>query len=198
VSIRALSKPFLQLDLPDFVEMHGYILLHGGSQPVYVAEYRRQVEQGVLDLIAAHPTILALEQGGPVSDEQLLALERTLRSTLGAGALELSEDNIRKAYAVKVGSLLEFLRYLLDIEGIPDYREIVARQFAAFINQGAFNAGQVRFLRAVREVFLQKRRLEMADLYAPPLTSFGFDAVEKLFDLNQVEKILLFTNNLRV
>ncbi len=38
----------------------------------------------------------------------------------------------------------------------------------------------------------------MADLYDPPLTSFGQDAVERLFTADQVEEVLRFTDTLVV
>ncbi len=195
---RAKPSDFLELDLPDLIDTRGYILLYGGSQPVYVEEYRQRVEQRILDLVASHPTIEAIDHGDPVTDLQLIELERTLRQELGSGDVELSEANIRKAYGLKVGSLLEFLRRLLEIDGIPDYGDIVRRQFEAYIAGHPFNADQIRFLRAVQNVFLQRRRLELADLYEPPLTSFGADAVERWFTTDQVSEMLAFVETLRV
>ena len=124
---------FLTLDLPDLIASRGYILLFGGSQEVYVATYRQLVEEHILELVANHPTIAAIERGQPVSDLALVALERTLRHALGGPGLEVSEENIRKAYGLRVGSLLEFVRSLLEIDGIPDYKEIVQRQFDGYI-----------------------------------------------------------------
>ena len=136
------------------------------------------VEESILELAANHPTVAAIERGEAVSDEQLLALERTMRQELGRPGLELSEGNIRKAFARQVGSLMEFLRELLELEGIPDYAEIVRRQFEAYIaGHTEFNADQVRFLRAVQSVFLHKRRLALPDLYdfgGDPKTIQGF------------------------
>ncbi len=192
----ARPSSFLVLDLPDFVAMRGFILLHGGSQPVYVEDYRQQVEERILNQVIEHPTVQALSRGVMVSDEQLLDLERSLRQELGTGDLELNEGNILKAYAIRVGSLIEFLRYILDLPGVPDYQEIVRRQFDAFVQSQNFTADQIRFLRAVQEIFLQKRRLELPDLYEPPLSAFGQDAVERLFDSAEVNNILTLTQRL--
>ena len=41
---------------------------------MYVEEYRRRVDERILDLVAGHPTIQAIERGQPVSDSQLLDL----------------------------------------------------------------------------------------------------------------------------
>src|SRR5262249_32129629 len=48
---------FLTLDLPDQVELRGFVLLKGGTEPVYISAYRQWVEQRILDLIDTHPAI---------------------------------------------------------------------------------------------------------------------------------------------
>jgi antitoxin HicB len=108
------------------------------------------------------------------------------------------EVNILQAYAKKVGSLLEFLRWLLELDGLPDYKEIVQRQFSDYIEAHPLSADQIRFLRAVQAVFTRKRRLQPADLYDPPLTAFGQDAGERWFAREQVEGMLAFAKGLEV
>ena len=152
----------------------------------------------MLDLVVDNPIFAVIERGEPVSDAQLLTLERTLRQTLGGEDLHLTESHIRKAYALKVDSLLAFLRYLFGLEGVPDYQDIVRRQFGEYIARQSFNADQIRFLRAVQAVFLQKRHLEVADLYDPPLTTFGRDVVERWFNQQQIEEMLGFANSLSI
>jgi type I restriction enzyme R subunit len=195
---RARPNAFLELDLLDYVETQGYLILTKGGQPLYVEKYRQMVDERVLDLVVDNPIIEAIERGEPVSDAQLLELERTLRQELGGEALYLTEANIRKAYALKVDSLLAFLRHLFGLAGLPDYQDIVRRQFAEYIARRPFNADQVRFLRAVQNVFLQRRRLEVADLYDPPLTQFGRDAVERWFSETEIEEMLNFVDGLVV
>jgi hypothetical protein len=39
---------------------------------MYVAEYRRLVEQRILELVANHPTIKAIQNGEKIDDWQLL------------------------------------------------------------------------------------------------------------------------------
>ncbi len=85
------------------------------------------------------------------------------------------------AYGWKTNSLLAFLRHLLDLDAIPDYDEVVKRQFEDFIAKHQHNANQINFLRAVQSVFLQKRRLEVADLYEGALARFGKNAVDRFF-----------------
>ncbi len=188
----------LKLDLLDSLASGGYIILTERGQPIHVEKYRQLVDQRVLELVIGHPVLEAIARGEVVSDSQLLELERTLRHTLGGADLYLTETNIRRAYPFKVDSLLAFLRYLLGLEGLPDYQDIVRRQFADYIARHPFNADQIRFLRAVENVFVQKRRLEVADLYDPPFSSFGQDAVERWFSEAQVEDLLAFVGTLEI
>ena len=193
---RERPNSFITLDLPDFIELRGYILLKGGSERIYVEEYKKRVEERISRLVETHPTIAAIMRGEDISDDQLIELERTLRLKLSNGDLELSEENMRKAYGVKAGSFLGFLRSVLDAGSIPDYQDVVRRQFETYISGHRFNGDQVLFLRAVQNVFLQKRRLQMPDLYESPFTAFGTDAVERLFTPLQIRDILDFTNTL--
>ena len=91
-------------------------------------------------------------------------------------------------------SFLEFLSTLLDLDAIPDYRAIVQHQFQQFITTHSYNADQIRFLRAVQSVFLEKRRLALADLYLEPLTNFGADAVDRWFSPAEVQEMLELTS----
>jgi type I restriction enzyme, R subunit len=99
--------------------------------------------------------IAALHNGEPVIDLQLVALERTLR------------------------------RQLLEFEALPDYKNIVERNFEIFIAQHHYNANLMLFLRAMQNVFLQKRRTETADLYEEPFDRFGEDKGKELIDFTE-------------
>ncbi|HAT13974.1 MAG TPA: hypothetical protein DCS91_10750 [Microcoleaceae bacterium UBA11344] len=145
------------------------------------------------EIVETHPTIAAIRNGEAVTDLQLVALEGTLRQELREGNVQLSESNIRKAFNLKVNSLLSFLRELFEIEGLPDYQDVVRRNFEDFIAQRQFNSNQILFLRTVQNVFLKKRRLEVADLYEEPLDRFGEDAVERWFSEEQVDELIEFT-----
>jgi len=51
----------------------------------------------------------------------------------------------------------------------------------------------------VQSVFLQKRRLETADLYdAPALVGFGQDAVERWFTEQEALELVAFANKMAV
>lgn len=189
---------FLELDLLDSIAVSGYILLTKSGEKMYVAEYRRLVEERILALVTNHPTIRAIQNGQKPDDFQLLELERTLTKELGEGDLEVTPENLKKVFAHTADSFLGLVRQVLDMAYLPDYKDVVARQFESYITLHNYNADQIRFLRAVQSVFLQKRHLETADLYDPPLDMFGADAVERWFTEGEIANLVSLTRNLEV
>jgi type I restriction enzyme R subunit len=193
---RNRPSAFLKIDLPDFIESRGYISVGDGGQQMLIEEYKRRVDQRVLEVVERHPALAALRQGREMTDDELIDLERTLHQELGKDDIQLSSRRMRLAYGVKTDNFLGFLRHLLELESIPDYGQVVQRGFEKYIQAHNYNAEQIRFLRAVQEVFLNKRTLAEADLYDPPLTSFGRNAVERFFTPQQVQEILQLTQRL--
>jgi len=140
-----------------------------------------------------------LRKSGNIDDWGLLELERTLTRELGEGDLEVTPENLKKVFAHTADSFLGLVRQVLDMQYLPDYKDLVARQFETYVTQHNYNADQIRFLRAVQSVFLQKRHLETADLYdAPALVGFGQDAVERWFTEKEVKEVVEFANRLEV
>jgi len=80
--------------------------------------------------------------------------------------------------------------FFWDTEEYPE--RLIAGFFTrdAFILEYNYNAGQTRFLRTVQTVFMQKRKIEEADLYDAPFSNFGANAIEKLFNENEVHEII--------
>jgi type I restriction enzyme R subunit len=193
---RNRPSAFLKIDLPDFIESRGYISVGDGGQQMLIEEYKRRVDQRVLEVVERHPALAALRQGREMTDDELIDLERTLHQELGKDDIQLSSRRMRLAYGVKADNFLGFLRHLLELDSIPDYGQVVQRGFEKHTQAHNYNAEQIRFLRAVQEVFLNKRTLAEADLYDPPLTSFGRNAVERFFTPQQVQEILQLTQRL--
>lgn len=193
---REKPSPFLALDLQDFIAFSGLISIGEGGKQIYVDEYKKRVEAKVLEIIDSHPVIEAIRTGREVTDLELVSLERVLHTELATGDLQVTTDNIRRAYGYKVESFLGFLRKLLATEEIPDYSMVVQSAFTKHISAHAYSADQIRFLRAVQDVFLQKRTLDQADLYEAPLTSFGRHAADRLFSPAEISEIVKLAEQL--
>jgi len=188
---------FLTLDLPDFVVTKGYVLIGPAGEPIHVEAYRQRVEARILALAGDHPAVVAIRAGLEPSADALVDLERVLQSGLAGADPLVSAKTAREAYGISLDAragFLGFLRHVLDLDAIPDYEAVVAAQFQAHITRHNYSGDQIRFLRAVQDVFLAKHRLAEADLYDAPLTSFGRNAVERLFTAAQIKEIVALAN----
>ncbi|MBL7847752.1 MAG: DEAD/DEAH box helicase family protein [Cyclobacteriaceae bacterium] len=194
------DKPSLaiELGLQDVIDSRKWVVVRKEGQKIMIEEYRKKVEEKIEQLASTHPTIQRLKKGQDVNTVDLMRLEETLEAELGTDELNLNEDNMLKAFGVRVGSLTDFLKHVLKLEALPSYEEIVRKAFDAFILEHNYNADQTRFLRTVQTVFLQKRKLEEADLYEAPFTNFGANAVEKYFSQNQIDEVIQMTRRLGV
>src|SRR5207249_6154992 len=130
----------------------------GGNQ-ILVGEYRQGVTSREAETVDNHPPLEAIGKGQGVTAAQLVDLERILNRELAGGDLQVSPATIRKAYGLKVDNFLGFLRHVLALETLPDYRQVVTRAFERFIAGHHYNADQIRFLRSVQEVFLKNKKL---------------------------------------
>ena len=180
----------IELGLDDIIDSRKWVILRKDSQRVYVEEYKKKIEEKILQIAAKHPTIGKLKDMAEVKVEDLVRLEETLEAELGTDELSLDDENILKAFGVRVGSLVDFLKHVLGLEALPSYETVVRRSFDAFMLEHNYNADQSRFLRVVQSVFLQRRKLELADLYEEPFTNFGANAVEKLFGESEISELI--------
>jgi len=184
----------LLIDLSDYIVSRGYIVLTKTGEEIYVDEYRRRVEERVVNLVNSHPTVEAIRLGSAVTDDQLIDLERTLRNDLTNSTLELNDDNLHIAYGPQVNSLLSLVRKVLELDAaiVPDYHDIVVKHFEDYIaaNNSKFGADQILFLRHVATVLSQRHQLVRADLYDKPFTQYGQLAVERLFSTEEIHDIL--------
>jgi len=186
----------IELGLDDVIESRKWVIVNKGGQKLMVEEYKQKVEAKIKQLTDSHPTIKKLISKEPVTLDDLVDLERTLETELLSDDITLTEDNMLKAFGVRVGALTDFLKYVLKLEHLPDFKDVVRKAFDAFILEHRYDADQTRFLRTVQTVFVQKRRLEVADLYEAPFTNFGLNAVEKLFSDDEVGEIMELTKRL--
>jgi len=127
------------------------------------------------------------------------ALERVLHNELSGHDINLSDKVARQAFGVKLDQqrgFLGFARHVLDLDAIPDFETVVARSFEEHITAHNYTGDQIRFLRAVQEVFTAKGYLSEVDLYEPPLTNFGRNAVERFFTPDEIRAILVLTEHL--
>jgi len=186
----------IELGLDDIIDSRRWVVLRKDSERLYVEEYRKRVEEKIQQIADKHPTIQKLRAGKGVGVEDLIKLEETLEAELGSDEISLDDENMLKAFGVRVGNFVDFLKHILGIEALPSYETVVHKAFDSFILEHNYNADQSRFLRVVQSVFLQRRKLEAADLYEEPFSSFGLNAVDRLFSESELEELVSLVQRL--
>ncbi len=94
------------------------------------------------------------------TEEQLIDLERVLHNELESADIGLSDKIARKPLASSwtvMSDSSASLGMCLQLDAIPDYAAVVARAFESHITAHNYTGDQIRFLRAVQEVFIVKR-----------------------------------------
>ncbi len=199
---RRADNPFIAIDLPDFIASAQHVIVMPDGTPVHVEEYRKRIDQRILRIADEHPALLAVRDGRPPSSDQLIDLERLLHNELESNDINFSDKAARAVYGLKWDNQVGFLgllRHVLALDAIPDYASVVAHSFEEHITSHKYTGDQIRFLRAVKDVFLSTRRLSETDLYdAPQLAAFGRNAVDRLFSPIQVEELVRLTEGLAV
>lgn len=133
------------------------------------------------------------------ADDQLVDLERLLHQELSDPEIALDEKRARQAYGFRLDRRFGFLgvaRHVLGLDAIPDYEAVVSRAFEQLVSTNSYNSEQIRFLRAVQDVFMMRGRLTSNDLREPPLTAFGRNAVDRYFTPEQIDSIVSLTGHL--
>jgi len=183
----------IELGLDDIIDSRKWVVLKDGEKKVYIEEYKKKIEEKIEKLAADHPSIIKLKNGEELNEEDLIGLEKTLETEFNSDEISLDEENMLKAFGIRVGSFTDFLKHILNLETVPSFTGTTVKAFDTFILKHNYNADQSRFLRAVQTVFIERRKLELADLYDEPFTNFGSNAVEKLFSEEEIGYIIELT-----
>jgi type I restriction enzyme, R subunit len=196
------DNPIVAIDLPDFVATAQHVIVMPNGTQVHVEEYRKRIDQRILRIAEDHPALRAVRDGHSPTADQLIDLERILHNELESSDINFSDKAARAVYGLKWDNHVGFLgllRHVLALDAIPDYATVVASSFEEHITSHRYTGDQIRFLRAVEDVFLSSRRLSESDLYdSPQLHAFGRNAVERLFSPVQVEELVRLTEELAV
>jgi type I restriction enzyme R subunit len=194
---RSEPKPPIVLDIDDVMEKVEQIEYGPALSPktAYVLDYRDLVERRIRNLAAGNPTIMKIERGEPITEEDLEKLEQTLNSP----DLYVTEEVLQKVYKQQRGTLVDFVKKILGLYEFPEPEKKIEEAFKTFmIEKNYLNADQVNFLRTVQTVLTKRKHIEFSDLYEPPFTNFGPKAPLPLFRKEELDEVMKMCKSLEV
>lgn len=183
--------PFRVLDLKDIVAIRTWLEIDG--KPIPKTAYQDVVRSFIEGLAAQSDAVRKVRDGGAVTaadiEEIVLLFEGCEHP--------ISIENLREAWGAKRVSLEEFLAHILRGETLPDWETKVKDQFEAFIQEhSTFNARQIEMLRTLCTYVVDNEEVEKKALVAAPFTNIDRQGFLGVFDANQIDTILSFTEAL--
>ncbi len=189
----AEPRPTIILDIDDMVQKREFIEYGPIPAEEYVSAYVDKVERRIKELAEQHPTIEKIKRDEVLTEEDLRNLEKTLNSP----ELYITEETLQKAYKQNKGTLVQFIKRVLDLYEFPDANKKVAEAFRAFIvEKNYLNSDQVNFLRTIQTVFTKKHHIEYDDLFDDPFRNFGVNFPVPAFAEGDLREVITLCNTL--
>ena len=182
---------FRVLDLKDSVVVRTWLEIDGKSIPK--TKYQDAVKEFINGLAKQSKAVQKVRDGELVSADEIEEIV-----VLFEGCEHpISVENLREAWGAKRVKLEEFLAHILRGEDLPDWDTKVRGEFNSFIQEhSTFNARQIEMLNALCTYVIDNETVAKPALVAAPFTQFDRRGFPGVFEMDQINEILTFTEAL--
>ena len=186
------SKPaFRVLDLKDSVRVRTWLEIGGKFVPK--TTYVEIVTGFINGLADRSEAVRKIRDGEMVTNSEIEDLVLLFEGC----EHPINVDNLREAWGAKRVKLEEFLAYILRGEDLPDWETKVKAEFEDFIqNNSTFNLRQIEMLNALSTYIIDNETVTKSALVSTPFTNFDRLGFRGVFEKDQINKILCFTEAL--
>lgn len=186
------GRELVELDIDDrWRERVTYVEVGPLDTRVEKDEYRSRWERTITEADAsADPVIRKIKAGEALDDVEQDGLTRRLNESENY----FNEENLRHAYRTRTGTLIDFVRAALGLTRVKSREEQIDDNFRAWLVAHQFTADQANLLSMLKARGVANGKVEVADLFQPPLDHFnapekatqlfGPQIVEIVADLN--------------
>ncbi len=132
------------------------------DKKVYVTNWEDAIKQAAKDDLL----IQKVKDRKPLTEAE----ERALAENLNRPENYFNEDNLRAAYRAATGNLIEFVRHALGLEKLKSKDEEVTENFHAWLVSKNVTPEQAQYLALLKNRGLATGKVELEDLFEPPLS----------------------------
>ena len=132
------------------------------DKKVYVTNWEDAIKQAAKDNLL----IQKVKDRKPLTEAE----ERALAENLNRPENYFNEDNLRAAYRAATGNLIEFVRHALGLEKLKSKDEEVTENFHAWLVSKNVTPEQAQYLALLKNRGLATGKVELEDLFEPPLS----------------------------
>ncbi len=132
------------------------------DKKVYVTNWEDAIKQAAKD----DPLIQKVKDRKPLTEAE----EHALAEKLNRPENYFNEENLRAAYRRAAGNLIEFVRHALGLEKLKSKDEEVTENFHAWLVSKNVTPEQAQYLALLKNRGLATGKVELEDLFEPPLS----------------------------
>jgi type I restriction enzyme R subunit len=163
-------RELIELGLEDewLTAVH-YIEVGPDGERVDKREYVTDWEKTVREQTATDPTLAKIKAGEELTDEE----ETALSERLNQPERYFNEDNLRQAYRQPSGNLVDFIRAGLGTLKLKSREERMEENFRAWLVGKNLTPEQAQYLALLKNRVVARGKVELDDLFTPPLSVLG-------------------------
>ena len=149
----------------------------------YVTNWETAVQSAVKD----DPIIQKVRRGELLTEEE----EKVLSERLNRPEMYFNEENLRRAYRQPGGNLIDFIKAALGSLKIKPREEELTENFQAWLVAKSLTPQQSQYLSLLKNRGIARGRIEIEDLFQPPLSILNAAEVGvELFGENGLKEII--------
>jgi len=185
------SSELVELGLADhWQEVVQYIEIGPEGERVDKRDYVEQWETIIRSQLDIDPILQKIRNNELLTEAE----EEQLTNHLNSYQLYFNQENLRKAYRDRdlTKSLVDFIKVALGTAKVKTRDQVLDENFRAWLVSRACSPEQAIYLSTLKNRAIAKGRLEMADLFQPPLSVldaanqgillFGEQGLQNIFD----------------
>ncbi len=170
--VRPPRRPptLVELGLEDeWLHAVSYVEVGPDGERVDKREYVSSWESAVRSEAEDDPVLSKLRRGELLTEEE----QEALAARLNRPEMYFNEDNLRRAYRRPGGSLVDFVRAALGGVEVKPREQEIAENFQSWLAARRFTPEEARFLTMLKNRGVVRERIDLEDLFEPPLSIHG-------------------------
>lgn len=182
-----------KFNLKDFVSEKEFIEFGPEHQALSIAKYRELVEQKVNELVLSNPVLQKLKKGVEITEQEAEQLAEKLHDENP----HITIDLLRRVYNHRKAVFVQFIKHILGIEILQSFPETVSKAFDDFIASHSYlTSRQLQFMDLLRKYIIENGVLTRKNLIESPFTLLHPEGIRGVFNPNEIDEILKFTEKL--
>jgi type I restriction enzyme R subunit len=182
-----------QLNLKDLLYHKSTVEFGPEREMVSISRYKELVEKTVRQMATSNLVMQKLKQGEDLTEQEI----KILADELSQRDPYVTEPLLQKVYDNRKAKFIQFIRYILGLEELQTFTEVVTAIFDDFLHQHTdLSSKQIQFLEILKSFLIDKGKVAKKDLVSAPFTQLHPDGILGIFPAQTIEEIISLTEKI--